>query len=314
MADRLLTGSAGLKAQEARSALDFQGLKQLQASAQRNDPQALRKAAQQFEALFTQQMLKSMRQTTPGDSLTGSEEGQLYRDMLDQQLAQNLAQNLAQGRGFGLADMLVRHLSRQSAGTAAQPVAEAHPAALRRAPAAAAAGNSSVAPAAGRHGEGRPEAFIRAILPAAKEAARALGVNPVAVLAHAALETGWGKNMPLDGNGRPSFNLFGIKAAGWDGERVQARTTEFVNGLARVEQAAFRAYRSVTESVQDYARFLLGNKRYQGVMGHGDDIAGFARALQRAGYATDPDYADKLAATAAGRKMRDTLASLGLSL
>lgn len=306
MADRLLTGSAGLKAQEARSALDFQGLKQLQASAQRNDPQALRKAAQQFEALFTQQMLKSMRQTTPGDSLTGSEEGQLYRDMLDQQLAQNLAQ----GRGFGLADMLVRHLSRQSAGAAAQPVAEARPDELRRAPAAA-AGGSSVAPAAG---EARSEAFIRAILPAAKEAARALGVNPVAVLAHAALETGWGKSMPLDGNGRPSFNLFGIKAAGWDGERVQARTTEFVNGLARAEQAAFRAYRSVTESVQDYARFLLGNKRYQGVVGHGDDIAGFARALQRAGYATDPDYADKLAATAAGRKMRDTLASLGLSL
>lgn len=309
MTDRLLTGSAGLKAQEARSALDFQGLRQLQASAQRNDPQALRKAAQQFEALFTQQMLKGMRQTMPGDSLTGSEEGQLYRDMLDQQLAQNLAQ----GRGFGLADMLVRHLSRQSSGAAAQPLAEARPGELRRAPAAV-AGSSTIAPAAGRHGEARSEGFIRAILPAAKEASRALGVNPVAVLAHAALETGWGKNMPLDGNGRPSFNLFGIKAAGWDGERVQAHTTEFVNGLARAEQAAFRAYRSVTESVQDYARFLLSNKRYQGVMGHGDDIAGFARALQRAGYATDPDYADKLAATAAGRKMRDTLASLGLSI
>ncbi|MEK8090581.1 flagellar assembly peptidoglycan hydrolase FlgJ [Thermithiobacillus plumbiphilus] len=295
----------GLGASDTQSVLDFTQLRSLQTQAQQQDPQALKKAAQQFEALFTQQMLKGMRATLPGNPLTSSNEGKMYQGMLDQQLAQNLSQ----GRGFGLAEMLVRQL-----GIAKPPVqgtAAGFEAMARRiAPhTPAPAESSSPAP---RGALERAKQFIADILPAAREAAKALGVSPVAVLAHAALETGWGKSVPRDGKNQPSFNLFGIKASGWAGRQVEAGTHEFRQGLQQMERAAFRAYDSVADGVQDYARLLQGSKRYQQVLGMGDDIAGFARGLQKAGYATDPRYAEKLTATAKGHRMQSILNSLGI--
>ncbi len=140
-----------------------------------------------------------------------------------------------------------------------------------------------------------PAAFIRRMLPLAEEAGRQLGVSPRTILAHAALETGWGRSMPTGPDGKASFNLFGVKAgARWDGAAVGAKTTEFENDLpvARVER--FRAYDSVQAGVQDYVQLLSGSARYAAALGKGNDVGAFATALQKGGYATDPRYAQKL--------------------
>lgn len=140
-------------------------------------------------------------------------------------------------------------------------------------------------------------------MPAAREAAAQLGVDPSLVVAHAALETGWGQSMPLGADGRPSFNLFGIKAdARWGGAATESRTLEFMNGGMHSLPASFRAYASPEHSINDYADFLKSNPRYAGALNTGDDAAAFARGLQRGGYATDPDYVSKFTAVAARLK------------
>ena len=154
----------------------------------------------------------------------------------------------------------------------------------------------------------KAQAFIQSILPSVQSAAAALGVSPVAILAQAALETGWGSHAP--GN-----NLFGIKAGeSWQGASLSRLTQEFAGGAAEMGEAAFRAYQSAADSVRNYAQMMLGSPRYQDVRGHGDDIAGFASALQHSGYATDPHYARKLLAVAQSPTMRQALAALGLSI
>jgi flagellar protein FlgJ len=140
------------------------------------------------------------------------------------------------------------------------------------------------------------EKFISELAPHAEAAARELGVDPNNLIAQAALETGWGLSQP----GGDSHNLFGIKAgAGWNGARVQANTEEFVGETASRVDASFRAYGSSRESVEDYVRLIRDNPRYAGAINTGSDVQAFATALQRGGYATDPDYARKLAAVAA---------------
>jgi flagellar protein FlgJ len=147
--------------------------------------------------------------------------------------------------------------------------------------------------------------FIASILPSVQTAAQQLGVTPVAILAQAALETGWGRHTP--GN-----NLFGVKAGGgWTGATVQTLTREIQGGVASVGNAAFRAYQNVADSVQSYAA-LLSRPRYQSARDQGDDIPAFASALQRSGYATDPDYAAKLVAIARSPRMQQALDQLGL--
>ncbi|MGC8508764.1 MAG: flagellar assembly peptidoglycan hydrolase FlgJ [Thiomonas sp.] len=148
--------------------------------------------------------------------------------------------------------------------------------------------------------------FIASILPSVQAAAKQLGVAPVAILAQAALETGWGQHTP--GN-----NVFGVKAgSGWSGSTVQTLTQEFRNGVASVGTAAFRAYQNVSESVQNYAA-LLARPRYQAARDQGNDISAFATALQRSGYATDPHYAAKLVAIARSPRMQQALDQLGLA-
>ncbi|MDD4887692.1 MAG: flagellar assembly peptidoglycan hydrolase FlgJ, partial [Thiomonas sp.] len=147
--------------------------------------------------------------------------------------------------------------------------------------------------------------FIASILPSVQTAAKQLGVAPVAILAQAALETGWGQHAP--GN-----NVFGVKAgSGWGGGTVQTLTQEFQNGVASVGAAAFRAYQNVNESVQNYAA-LLSRPRYQAARDQGNDISAFANALQRSGYATDPHYAAKLVAIARSPRMQQALDQLGV--
>jgi peptidoglycan hydrolase FlgJ len=145
--------------------------------------------------------------------------------------------------------------------------------------------------------------FVQAILPAATAAGRRLGVDPSTVIAHAALETGWGKSVPVGADGQPSFNLFGIKAGGeWKGDASSASTHEFQGGQMLQVKAQFRSYASPEQSINDYVKLLQSSPRYAAALGTGSDTAAFAQALQRGGYATDPDYANKLSAVAARLK------------
>jgi flagellar protein FlgJ len=267
---------------------DFQGLDRLRASAARQDPQALREAARQFEGLFTAMMLKSMREASLGTGLGDSEETKTYQDMYDQQLALQMAH----GKGLGLADMLMQQLTRANAAhpSAAAPTAPASETAV---PVTSAAGADKISSA-------QQASFVRTLEPLAQSAGQSLGVAPDTLIAQAALETGWGRNMPTDGNGRSSSNLFGVKAGdSWRGAAVQATTTEYDQGTPSTTRAAFRSYGDVSQSVGDYVSLLQTSPRYAGALGAGSDVHAFANGLQRGGYATDPDYVNKLVATVA---------------
>jgi flagellar protein FlgJ len=269
---------------------DMQSLTALKRDARAQDPGALREATRQFESVFTRMLLQSMRQASSGDSLFDSQQSGFYRDMFDDQLSVELSR----GRGLGLAEMMTQQLLRSGAGMAAGP-----PTAV--APAAAVAGPA----ASGEVGEGssaaRREAFVREMLPHAEAAGRELGVAPQTLIAHAALETGWGRSMPRGADGQPSFNLFGVKAgASWQGPAVGSSTVEFEAGIAGTRVERFRAYDSPAASFGDYVSLLKGASRYAAALGTGDDAAAFAGALQKGGYATDPDYARKLTSVVAG--------------
>lgn len=262
---------------------DFQGLAALRTSARAQDPGALKAAAQQFESLFTQMLLKNMREAGKGfgDSLFGSEQGDFYQSMFDEQIALQLSQ----GGGLGLADMLIRQLSAASSPSGDEAIVSA-------------AQGSSIR----SHVEwsGGKEDFIRSLWPHARQAAGELGVDPHALLAQAALETGWGRSVPCTTDGECSFNLFGIKAGSrWGGAQVAVPTLEYEDGVAVRKVERFRAYASPAESFRDYAQLIRDNPRYREALNAGGDVAAFADALQRGGYATDPDYARKIVAVAA---------------
>jgi flagellar protein FlgJ len=141
--------------------------------------------------------------------------------------------------------------------------------------------------------------FVQALLPAATAAGQKLGVDPQTLIAHAALETGWGKNMPRNADGSCSYNLFGIKAgSSWQGPVANATTTEYVGGVAGRESANFRSYASPEACLNDYASMLASKPRYGAALGTGSDVTAFASGLQRGGYATDPHYASKLSSVA----------------
>ncbi|KRG71009.1 flagellar assembly peptidoglycan hydrolase FlgJ [Pseudoxanthomonas dokdonensis] len=156
-----------------------------------------------------------------------------------------------------------------------------------------------------------PERFVADIWAHAKDAARELGVDPRALVAQAALETGWGKRGIQRNEGGSSHNLFGIKATGWNGDRTRTTTHEYNNGVRQTETASFRAYGSAAESFADYVRLLKSNPRYQQALAAGTDIRGFAAGLQKAGYATDPSYAAKISAIAHGPTLGKVLSVIG---
>jgi peptidoglycan hydrolase FlgJ len=265
---------------------DPAGLAALRRDAKTQSPESLREAARQFESLFTQMMLKSMRSATPQDSLFGSDQQEFYQDMFDTQMSTQLSK----GKGLGLADMLVKQLmqagvSPENAGKAIDASITADRTAAPKAPQQ----TTSVSEPMSR------QEFIDAVRPAAQRVASQLGVDPDTLVAHAALETGWGRSLPRNSDGATSFNLFGLKAGqSWSGAVAAARTHEVENGSRVSQMADFRSYASADECLQDYARVLGQNPRYAGALNTGSDTAAFAQALQRGGYATDPDYANKL--------------------
>lgn len=290
---------------------DLQALSALKKDAKANDPKALREAARQFESVFMRMMLKSMRDASPGDSIAGdSQQGDFYQGMFDDQLALHLSQ----GKGMGLADLLVQQLQRQSQSVPLQQ-ADKQPINLPstdKAPLPVSKGEGTAIPmpdaskalplptnraptvptAANR------EAFIRTYLPEAQKVGAQLGIDAHSILAQAALETSWGQSLPRDANGNMSNNLFGIKASAHTANAVTSNTIEFEAGVASAKNERFRAYDSTSGSFRDYAALIGNNPRYSAALGTGGDVRAFATALQRGGYATDPDYARKVEAVA----------------
>ena len=314
---------------------DMSAFAGLRTAAQKDQKSALPAVAKQFESIFTQMMLKSMRDagSAMGDDIMGSQAATQYRDMFDHQLSVTLSQ----GKGIGIADMLMRQLGGASStqdtsadnGLFAGVTGDASTAdavssksdqdsglmaslehMLGSAGKAVGDGANAVAGAVGKLGISSPEEFVQKLAPHAIEAAKKLGVSVRAVLAQAALETGWGKHMPAQGN-TGSNNMFGIKAgSSWDGKRVNVPTLEYENGVAVRKKDSFRAYDSPSDSFNDYADMLSSSPRYADAVGRGDDVAGFAKALVSGGYATDPSYAQKLANIANGPVMKQALAAL----
>jgi len=293
---------------------DFQGLSQLRAGAGKNDPETLRKVAGQFEALFIQMMLKSMRDASLGEGLMDSEHVKTYQSLFDRQIAMDLGR----GGSLGLANMMVRQLSRsgqipEQQDTAAVPLSmpSAPHAAMPLKPHAPAADAADTAQSTKQADDWRPatpEKFVRELWPHAQRAADELGTTPELLLAQAALETGWGQHMIRGQDGRNSFNLFGIKAdAQWQGARALTDTVEFTDGLMRRERAPFRAYDSLAGSFSDYVDFLKRNPRYREALEQAADAPAFARALSEAGYATDPDYHGKIQRILDSSRLRDAV-------
>lgn len=280
----------------APNVLDANQLGQLKAQAKHTPDDALKSAAKQFESVFLNMMLKTMREATPQDGMMDSEQTKLFTGMLDQQLAQNMA-----NKGIGLADMLVKQLTPPDANGKA---ANGKPGAMQSPGLTLPRVDSMLtAPAQPVQTRGIPSAFnqntqqefVDKMLPHATRASRETGVPSQLMLGQAALESGWGRREIKMPDGSSSFNLFGIKAnAGWNGKVAEVTTTEYTNGVAHKEVAKFRAYSSYDEAFQDYAKLLSENPRYANVMQQGGDTAGMAQAIQNAGYATDPQYADKL--------------------
>ena len=260
-----------------------------------HDPKALRAAAQQFESLFINMVLKSMQDANFKDPLFGSSQSRMYQDMYDEQLSIQLSKE----HSFGLAEMLVQQLRTQWASEGS--ATKASPAQAVSGPVSAAAAPESGAAIAGTPSATAQQqgAFARSIWPDAQRAAHQLGVTPVALVAQAALETNWGRNIPQSARGQSSNNLFGIKAgAAWSGASVGSPTREYVDGTPTATQAQFRAYGSCGQCFHDYAALLSRNPRYSAALGTGNDVNAFDAALQRGGYATDPNYARKLTAVA----------------
>ena len=289
--------------QNPRITSDGADLPALRRAGTQDSPEALRAAAQQFESLFMNMVMKSMRDATPQDSPFDSQQSRMYTSMLDQKISDNFAK-----RGMGLADALMRQLS-NNAGVA--------PDADGTTPAASAASAASATPArqtglsatppegptpleisSARQYPPRPghvQAFQDKLAEHANEASRSTGIPAKFMLGQAALETGWGKREIRGADGSNSHNLFGIKAsANWTGRTVEVATTEYVNGVPQKRMEKFRAYDSYADSFRDYASLLKNNPRYQNVIANSQDASSFAQGLQRAGYATDPNYAAKL--------------------
>ena len=294
-------------------ALDTNSLGDLKQSAKAGSPEALKGAATQFESMFINMMMKSMRDATPQDGMMDSQETKTFTTMLDQQMSQKLAK-----RGIGLADVLVRQLTAQQSGAALAKEMQSGALAIGSNPAGGQGSNAAhlkfdndsmstdgTAAASGVTGSarstsdaGKPahvRAFQDKLADAAEEAENATGVPAKFMLGQAALETGWGKRVIRNSDGSSSNNLFGIKAGpGWKGKVATAVTTEYVNGKPHARVEKFRAYASHAEAFKDYAKMLSNNPRYEKVLAHGGDASAFAHGLQRAGYATDPQYAAKL--------------------
>ena len=321
---------------------DLAGLNSISKLGRQNEPEALRKVAEQFESVFLNIMLKAMRDSnavfSEGNYLS-SNEMEFHQQNFDNQLSLSLSE----GKGLGLADILYEQMMGQYgvSGTSRQ---EQEPQPLNDASGPAIQVSSDEAPqvsattgpiaqtlqqlqssakvfgtgkgaeshtiARARHIQS-PKDFVKTLYPIAEEVASSIGVDPRVLLAQSALETGWGRKMIAMPDGSNSHNLFGIKAdARWAGEQATVKTVEYRDGVAALEKASFRSYNSYEESFRDYVKFLQENPRYQEALSQSHDANNFTQRLQDAGYATDPVYAKKIARVMNSQTMRFALSEL----
>jgi len=305
---------------------DFGSLQQIKSKSTKDQAGALRQAAEQFESIFFSMLLSSMRKANEAFEVEGmmnSQTSKFYRDMQDSQMATELSQKGA----LGLADLLVQQLS-PAIGAKAKaeqpqghslpkdddkalamphiilPTVKMKPKTLMQTATEAIPLPVSVPAAAPVTEEQKtewqvssPAEFVKSLLPAARQTAKTLGLDPLALIAQAALETGWGQRMIKTAQGENSYNLFGIKANnGWQGETAVVDTLEYRGGIAKKEQAKFRSYATPEHCLQDYVDFIKQNPRYQDAVNATANTKAYFEQLQAAGYATDPAYAQKIMA------------------
>lgn len=340
---------------------DFQGVAELKARARADAKGSLDQVARQFESLFTQMMLKSMRQAKLGEGLMDNDQTKFYQEMYDQQLAVHLSE----GSGIGLAEVIKSQLGDSAAANDSQPekgssedgnnvislmgrwsgspisLQDGRPIiAMGQSPGLALGQSQTIAmgqsPSIGQDAisqspqatseESEPrrspavttdpkgwkkQDFVQQLWPWARGAAEQLGLAPAALLAQAALETGWGRHIMPSGNGGTANNLFGIKTGkSWKGSSVNIGTLEFEQGVAVRKKDRFRSYDSLRDSFNDYVDFLRSNPRYSKALENTADSKAFFRELQKAGYATDPHYARKLTSVLEGKDMQLALQQL----
>ena len=264
-------------------AADAQSLGGLKMEAGKSSPQAIQEAAKQFESLFMRELLKSMREATVKSGMLDSPGGDLGTDLLDQQFAVQMS-----GQPGGLSDLIAQQLKRQM-GT---------PTDTAKTDTVAPAKATPVRPTVSRTARAPTESqsdFVQQHSKVANEVAQTSGVPASFMLGQAGHETGWGKHQIKLKDGSPSHNLFGIKAgANWTGKVAEVTTTEYVNGTAQKRVARFRAYDSYADSFKDYARLISESPRYAKAREQTGSAHAYASGLQKAGYATDPEYAAKL--------------------
>jgi peptidoglycan hydrolase FlgJ len=255
--------------------------------------------SEQVEALFLQMMLKSMRDAGEAAGEPTSNETGMYQDMFDKQVALTLSKR----QDLGIARLFERQLAGKTSGGsggkapggAATPGAS--PSQLKQLPKGTLPDtrDRTAPPPTGANLSEQASDFVRQVLPTIRQAAAAVGVNPLGMLAQAALETGWGQRMPRTADGNSSLNLFGVKAGSdWSGARAVADTVEISGGVAKQTRTAFRAYGSIAESVGDFARLLTSSPRYREAVAAGANAQAYVESIAKAGYATDPEYANKL--------------------
>jgi len=306
----------------AQSTVDFQGLNQLryEAKQSQNDQQTMRQVAAQFESLFVNMMLKSMRQASLVEGIFDSKQSEMYQDMADQQLASDLSSR----GGLGLQDVILRQLGGQPASMnqAIKPGQAYSIDTVIVRPALGVKVNERIieqikdakpveAEVVKPTGEvmtfDSPQDFVEKLWPYAEQAAEKIGVTPEVILSQAALETGWGQHVLSSKDGETSFNLFNIKAdSSWAGDYTTKNALEYRDGKALHEASRFRAYDSYQQSFDDYVQFLQTQPRYREALQHVNDPEAFVEHLHKAGYATDPQYSDKIKRIMNG----DTLAQI----
>lgn len=302
---------------------DFSGLSRLRNQAKQETPGAINEVAKQFESLFLNMVLKSMREAKLADSMLDNDQSKFYREMYDQQLAVHLS-----GKpGVGLADLIVKQLGGEKVGETERMTLDDYlnnP--LQRFPSASNTKKDAsnfnpilsevksrliknsdrpIQPIESKSIEGEgiksqepirtASQFVKRLHGHAEKAAAELGVEPKVLLAQAALETGWGRSVIKHKDGSSSFNLFNIKAgSSWTGKRANVATLEYEKGIPQKQMAGFRSYDSYQEGFDDYVRLVKNSPRYSQALKHANNPGRYMQELQKAGYATDPHYADKV--------------------
>lgn len=282
--------------QQADLYTNFSQYAEMRRQAHEQSDESVTTVAKQFESLFIQMMLKTMRDSVPEGGLFGNDTTRMYQDMFDKQLSLNIAS----GKGIGLAAVIARQLGQQK-GEASQIQSsqssvenywhKAMPAPAEITP------NQQMGASDNPHHHANDwdsgDTFVRTIWPHAVRAADKLGVEPEVLVAQSALETGWGEHVRRTVDGSNSYSLFGIKADHrWQGDQVSVSTLEFRDGTMQREKSQFRAYDCVAEAFEDYVEFIQSSPRYESALEKADKS--YVESLQEAGYATDPDYADKI--------------------